>query len=267
MSSTEDQREVAAAKAEAGAEATLKTDAERNVSNNAVETDLSNTNSAVADKDDAGNDDDDAESQQPVFFPSHPVELLSEEEITALEAVFKEMNVEGDGILKPKQFVTVLQQQGVDIDEPTLRRHLRMGDGEDVGIDLDDFIQLMAIHLRRKLSVEDARLAFSSFDLNNDGYIDKEELAQAMEMIGFKMTPDEIEEMIREADKDGDGKISFDEFREKMIIFGAGEEGETDADAAGAAAGAADKAETDTAMANKEEAGEAEGETGAAASE
>ena len=44
-----------------------------------------------------------------------------------------------------------------------------------------------------QLSVEDARLAFSSFDLNNDGYIDKEELAQAMEMIGFKMTPDEIE--------------------------------------------------------------------------
>lgn len=263
MSSTEDQREVAAAKAEAGAEATLKTDAERNVSNNAVETDLSNTNSAVADKDDAANDDDDAESQQPVFFPSHPVELLSEEEITALEAVFKEMNIEGDGILKPKQFVTVLQQQGVDIDEPTLRRHLRMGDGEDVGIDLDDFIQLMAIHLRRKLSVEDARLAFSSFDLNNDGYIDKEELAQAMEMIGFKMTPDEIEEMIREADKDGDGKISFDEFREKMIIFGAGEEGETDANAAGAA----DKAETDATEANKEDAGELEGETGAAASE
>jgi len=262
MSSTEDQREVAAAKAEAGTEATQKTDAERNVSNNAVETDLSNSNSAVADKDDAVYDDD-AESQQPVFFPSHPVELLSEEEITALEAVFKEMNIEGDGILKPKQFVTVLQQQGVDIDEPTLRRHLRMGDGEDVGIDLDDFIQLMAIHLRRKLSVEDARLAFSSFDLNHDGYIDKEELAQAMEMIGFKMTPDEIEEMIREADKDGDGKISFDEFREKMIIFGAGEEGETDADAAGAA----DKAETDAAEANKEDAGEAEGETGAAASE
>ena len=50
-----------------------------------------------------------------------------------------------------QQFVTVLQQQGVDIDEPTLRRHLRMGDGEDVGIDLDDFIQLMAIHLRRKV--------------------------------------------------------------------------------------------------------------------
>merc|ERR1712168_196654 len=142
--------------------------------------------------------------------------------------------------------------RGVEIDEPTLRRHLRMGDEEDVGIDLDDFIQLMAIHLRRKLSVEDARLAFSSFDLNNDGYIDKEELAQAMEMIGFKMTPDEIEEMIREADKDGDGKISFDEFREKMIIFGA-EEGETNADAADAA-GATDKAETDAAAANKEDA-------------
>jgi len=262
MSSTEDQREVAAAKAEAGAEAALKTEAERNVSNNAVETELTNANSAVADKDDAG-DEDDAESQQPVFFPSHPVELLSDDEITALEAVFKEMNIEGDGILKPKQFVTVLQQQGVDIDEPTLRRHLRMGDEEDVGIDLDDFIQLMAIHLRRKLSVEDARLAFSSFDLNNDGYIDKEELAQAMEMIGFKMTSDEIEEMIREADKDGDGKISFDEFREKMIIFGAGEEGETDADAAGAA----DNAEADAAAVNKEDAGEAEGETGATASE
>ena len=76
-------------------------------------------------------------------------------------------------------------------------------------------------------------------------------------------SPSSSSEMIREADKDGDGKISFDEFREKMIIFGAGEEGETDADGAGAA----DKAETDAAEANKGDAGEAEGETGAAASE
>merc|ERR1719378_987086 len=188
--------------------------------------------------------------QEQVVFAQNPSDLLTEDETSMLETIFNEMDTEKDGILRPKQLADALKRVGVQTDEETLRRQLMMGEGENEGIDQSDFIQLMAIHMKRMLTATDVRLAFSSFDLNNDGYIDKEELAQAMEMIGFKMTPDEIEEMIREADKDGDGKISFDEFREKMIIFGVGEEGETDA-----------------ADANKEDAGEAEGATGAAASE
>ena len=43
------------------------------------------------------------------------------------------------------------------------------------------------------MTAADVQLAFSSFDLNNDGFIDKEELAHAMAHIGFNMEPAEIE--------------------------------------------------------------------------
>ena len=44
-----------------------------------------------------------------------------------------------------------------------------------------------------QLTANDVQLAFSSFDLNNDGFIDKEELAHAMSHIGFRMEPEEID--------------------------------------------------------------------------
>jgi len=157
------------------------------------------------------------ETNEPIF--RHPAELLTEEEVLTLEGLFKQMTND-DGILRPKQLVEAMKQVGAEVEEETLRRQLKMGDGEDEGIDIEDFIHMMAIHMKRKLSEDDVQLAFSSFDLNQDGFIDKDELTAAMRHIGFHLEPEEIEEMILDADKDGDGKISFEEFKEKMLIFG-----------------------------------------------
>ena len=51
--------------------------------------------------------------------------------------------------------------------------------------------------------------AFSVFDQDCDGFINTKELKQVMSNLGENLTDDDVEAMIREADKDGDGKISF----------------------------------------------------------
>ena len=48
------------------------------------------------------------------------------------------------------------------------------------------------------------------FDKNGDGFISASELRHVMTTLGEKLTDDEVDKMILEADIDGDGKVNFD---------------------------------------------------------
>ncbi|KRY58911.1 Poly(A) polymerase gamma [Trichinella britovi] len=63
------------------------------------------------------------------------------------------------------------------------------------------------------------RFAFSMYDLNHDGFITKNELLEILNMmVGAHISADQLDRIatrtITEADKDGDGMISFEEFCE-----------------------------------------------------
>lgn len=57
---------------------------------------------------------------------------------------------------------------------------------------------------------EDMRDAFKVFDKDGNGFISAAELRYAMTNLGEKLTDEEVNEMIREADTDGDGQINYD---------------------------------------------------------
>lgn len=52
--------------------------------------------------------------------------------------------------------------------------------------------------------------AFKVFDLDNDGFITREELRKAMEMIGEPVSDDQLSEFMALADVNRDGKINYD---------------------------------------------------------
>ena len=56
------------------------------------------------------------------------------------------------------------------------------------------------------------------FDRDGNGLIDRDELQQVMRQLGEKLSDDEIEEMIQEADKNGDGMIDYKEFVAYMSV-------------------------------------------------
>uniref|UniRef100_A0AC35U5D5 Calmodulin n=1 Tax=Rhabditophanes sp. KR3021 TaxID=114890 RepID=A0AC35U5D5_9BILA len=59
---------------------------------------------------------------------------------------------------------------------------------------------------------EDLRAIFKEFDLNGDGFIQKDELNQVMTKMGQAPTEEELLAMFNAADKDKDGNIDFTEF-------------------------------------------------------
>ena len=59
-------------------------------------------------------------------------------------------------------------------------------------------------------SEEEIREAFRVFDKDGNGFISAAELRHVMTNLGEKLTDEEVDEMIREADIDGDGQVNYE---------------------------------------------------------
>ena len=63
------------------------------------------------------------------------------------------------------------------------------------------------------------REAFKIFDRNRDGYIDMKELRRVTAMLGTMLSQEEIEEFMAEADRDGNGKLDYEEFVKMLMSY------------------------------------------------
>jgi calmodulin len=84
-------------------------------------------------------------------------------------------------------------------------------------IDFPEFLTMMARKLQDSEGEEEIREAFKVFDKDGTGFISAAELRHVMTNLGEKLTDEEVDEMIREADVDNDGQINYDEFVKMML--------------------------------------------------
>ena len=55
------------------------------------------------------------------------------------------------------------------------------------------------------------------FDRNKDGYVDAKELKKVTTTLGQQLTNEEVDAFMAEADIDGDGRLSYEEFVNMML--------------------------------------------------
>jgi calmodulin len=89
-------------------------------------------------------------------------------------------------------------------------------------IDFPEFLTMMARKMKDTDSEEEILEAFKVFDKDGNGFISAAELRHIMTNLGEKLTDEEVDEMIREADIDGefvDALVSRSRSRAILLIF------------------------------------------------
>ena len=82
-------------------------------------------------------------------------------------------------------------------------------------IDFPDFCSMMA---KKGVNTEEELVdAFRVFDKEGDGHISTAEARQIMCNVGEHLPEDELDEMIREIDPDGEGRVDYVKFTKIML--------------------------------------------------
>ena len=79
-------------------------------------------------------------------------------------------------------------------------------------IGFDDFLTMMTAKMAERDPREEILKAFRLFDDDETGKITFKNLKRVAKELGENMTDEELQEMIDEADRDGDGEVSEEEF-------------------------------------------------------
>ncbi|CAL9170672.1 calmodulin-3-like [Musa acuminata AAA Group] len=145
-------------------------------------------------------------------------EQLTDDQIAEFKEAFSLFDKDGDGCITTKELGTVMRSLGQNPTEAELQDMINEVDADGNGtIDFPEFLNLMARKMKDTDSEEELKEAFRVFDKDQNGFISAAELRHVMTNLGEKLTDEEVDEMIREADVDGDGQINYDEFVKVMM--------------------------------------------------
>ena len=146
------------------------------------------------------------------------VENLTDEKMMEFKAAFELFDKDRNGKITSKELGTVMRGLGQNPTEEELKQIIREVDLDGNGtIDFKEFLCLMVKKMKDTDTDEELLEAFKVFDRDGNGFITSHELRNVMNSLGENLTPEEIEEMIKEADLDNDGQIDYEEFVKMMM--------------------------------------------------
>merc|ERR1719238_2421584 len=123
------------------------------------------------------------------------------------------------GAIPIEDMGTVLRSLGQNPTEAELAALMEEVDKDKSGtVEFEEFVDLMSRTNKTKEQMEEEiKNAFLTFDADGSGFIDRQELVEALTPMGDPVDEETINGMIAEADLDGDGKINYAEFTKIML--------------------------------------------------
>ncbi|CAH1956210.1 unnamed protein product [Acanthoscelides obtectus] len=138
---------------------------------------------------------------------------LSEEQVAEFKEAFMLFDKDEDGTITVAELGVVMRSLGQRPTETELRDMVNQVDSDGNGtIEFNEFLQMMSKKMKDADGEEELREAFRVFDKNNDGLISSNELRHVMTSLGERLSEEEVDDMIKEADLDGDGQVNYEEF-------------------------------------------------------
>ncbi|ANZ76150.1 BA75_02569T0 [Komagataella pastoris] len=140
---------------------------------------------------------------------------VDREEVDRLRKRFMKLDTDGSGTIDKKEFLSI---PGVNTN-PLAERLLDLFDEDGGGdIDFQEFIIGLSTFSSRSSITEKLRFAFKIYDIDRDGFISNGELFIILKtMVGGNLKDEELQQIVdrtlMENDLDGDGKLSFEEFK------------------------------------------------------
>uniref|UniRef100_A0A6N2K758 non-specific serine/threonine protein kinase n=1 Tax=Salix viminalis TaxID=40686 RepID=A0A6N2K758_SALVM len=152
-------------------------------------------------------------------------DFLSIEEVEDIKEMFKKMDTDNDGIVSIEELKTGLRNFGSQLAESEVQMLVeaflldvngllvcqQVDTNEKGKLDYGEFVAV-SLHLQRMANDEHIHKAFSYFDKDGNGYIEPDELRDALMEDGADDCTDVANDIFQEVDTDKDGRISYDEF-------------------------------------------------------
>ncbi|ONH69938.1 Calcineurin subunit B [Cyberlindnera fabianii] len=137
------------------------------------------------------------------------------EEIDRLRKRFMKLDKDSSGTISKDEFLSI---PGVS-SNPLASRLIETFDKDGSGdVDFQEFIAGLSIFSTKGLKEDKLRFAFEIYDMDKDGFISNGELFLVLKMmVGKNLDADQLQQIvdrtIMENDNDGDGRLSFEEFK------------------------------------------------------
>jgi calmodulin len=142
---------------------------------------------------------------------------LSEEQISQYKDAFSLFDKDSDGTVPTKELGTIMRSLGSNPTQSELLDLIHELDPHGEGkIDFGQFLTAMGKGYRQPDTEDQIREAFKIFDKENSGFVSAEELKHVMLNLGEKLTQEEVDEMLRQANVKNDGRINYAEFAKVM---------------------------------------------------
>jgi len=148
-------------------------------------------------------------------------DFISEDKIQMFKTAFSAFDLNNSGCIKAKLLGNVLRKLGQNPTEAELQDMINEVDKDGTGLLVfPNFLYMMAKKENDEEAEEEIREAFKVFDGDGNGFINRMELRHVMMNLGEKITEEECDAMVEEADIDGDGSINYEEFYGMMTSAG-----------------------------------------------
>ena len=136
---------------------------------------------------------------------------FTKEQIAEFKDGFILFDKDNNGSITSKELGVVMRSVGENPTEEELQEMIDEVDANGNGtIEFPEFLTMMkAKDTDREKEIQEA---FRFFDKDGNGFISAAELGQVVASLGEKITEEEVDKMIQEADTDGDGQVNYEEF-------------------------------------------------------